>query len=102
MAMVVPVLLPVAVPTFLTNAMPACASDAARPNRRASASVAAARGARSLRESPVIAPEGKSRPQPGVSADAVAGLRERFLAPPCRSTYAQNRGRALWPVASEI
>src|SRR5205809_778011 len=36
--MLVPVLLPVAVPMFLTNAMPARASDAARPNRRASAS----------------------------------------------------------------
>src|SRR2546422_11035045 len=54
MAMVVPVLLPVAVPRFLTKAMPARASDAARPSRRASASVATARGAGSR----VIAPEG--------------------------------------------
>src|SRR5437870_8895041 len=94
MAMVVPVLLPVAVPRFLTNAMPARASDAARPNRRASASVAAARGARSLRESTVIAPEGKCRPPPGVSADAVAGLRAHFPAPPSRSPDARRRGRA--------
>src|SRR6266446_1426631 len=98
MAMVVPVLLPVAVPRFLTNAMPARASDAAR----ASASVAAARGARSLRESPVIAPEGKGRPPPGVSADAVAGLRARFPAPPSRSPDARRRGRAPWPGPTRI
>src|SRR6266478_4944321 len=90
-------LLPMFVPMFLTNAMPARASDAARPNRRASASVAAARGARSLRESPVIAPEGKGRPPPAVSADAVAGLRARFPAPLSRSPDARRRGRAPWP-----
>src|SRR6266480_2950382 len=44
-------LLPVFVPMFLTNAMPARASDAARPNRRASASVARARRAGLLGES---------------------------------------------------
>src|SRR5437899_3325084 len=102
MAMVVPVLLPVAVPRFLTKAMPARASDAARPNRRASASVAAARGARSLREWTVIAPEGKGRPPPGVSADAVAGLRARFPAPPSRSPDARRRGRAPWPGPTRI
>src|SRR5438874_935058 len=52
--MLVPVLLPVAVPMFLTKAMPARASDVARPNRRASASVATARRAALLRESTVI------------------------------------------------
>src|SRR5436309_14240868 len=51
--LVPPLLLPVAVPMFLTKAMPARASDAARPNRRASASVATARRAGSR----VFAPE---------------------------------------------
>src|SRR5438552_15934014 len=49
--MLVPVLLPVAVRMFLTNAMPARASDGARQNRRASASVARARRAGLLDES---------------------------------------------------
>src|SRR5437773_12230065 len=49
--LVPPLLLPVAVPMFLTNAIPARASDAARPNRRASASVARARRAGLLDES---------------------------------------------------
>src|SRR5438552_18407294 len=54
MVMLVPVLLPVAVPRFLTKAMPARASDAARPKRRASASVARARRAGLLGESTVV------------------------------------------------
>src|SRR5436190_15642667 len=53
--LVPPLLLPVAVPMFLTKAMPARASDAPRPSRRASASVARARRAGLLDESTVIA-----------------------------------------------
>src|SRR5213596_1534844 len=49
--LVPPLVLPVALPRFLTKAMPARASDAARPNRRASASVARARRAGLLGES---------------------------------------------------
>src|SRR5205809_4771479 len=58
MVMLVPVLLPVAVPTFLTKAMPARASHAARPNRRANASVATARRAGFLHKSTFMVPEG--------------------------------------------
>src|SRR5213080_615966 len=58
MVMLVPVLLPVAVPTFLTKAMPARASHAARPRRRASASVARARRAGFLHKSTFMVSEG--------------------------------------------
>src|SRR5207249_10840216 len=57
MVMVVPVLLPVAVPMFLTKAMPARASEAPRPSRSASASVAPARRIGPAGEWAVIAAE---------------------------------------------
>src|SRR2546422_2369385 len=82
MVMLVPVLLPVAVPTFLTKAMPARASHAARPNRRASASVATARRAGFLHKSPFMVPEGIGEAPRGISADGVAGLKARFADPP--------------------
>src|SRR5437773_6126635 len=82
MVMLVPMLLPVAVPTFLTKAMPARASHAARPNRRASASVATARRAGCLPKLTFMVPEGRSEAPRGISADAVAGLKARFAEPP--------------------
>src|SRR5438128_4581014 len=82
MVMLVPALLPVAVPTFLTKAMPARASHAARPNRRASASVATVRRAGFLHKSPFMVPEGIGEAPRGISADGVTGLKARFADPP--------------------
>src|SRR5437773_10830775 len=60
MMMFAPVLLPVFVPMFLTKAMLARASEAARPNRRASASVGRARRAGLLCESTVLVLAGRA------------------------------------------
>src|SRR5437762_13817695 len=99
MVMLVPVLLPVAVPMFLTKAIPARASDAARPNRRASASVVRARGAGSLCESTIIVGEGGGQLPAQISAAAVAGLSATSPARPLARRPEEKPGAPAGPDA---